>query len=70
MSTKGPRMADKPVLADATKSTDPLVMKLLWDRGMAANAALTDFHNVSSDAHANRVAAIDAELAKLGYKVP
>lgn len=60
----------EPALADATKSTDPLVMKLVWDRAAAGAAALTDFHNVSSDAHGNRVAAIDTELAKLGFKVP
>lgn len=43
-------------LADAAASTDPVVQKLLWDRG----------HRESAGAD---VAAIDAELRKLGFDV-
>jgi hypothetical protein len=43
-------------LADAAASTDPLVQKLMWDRG----------HRDSSG-DAGRVATIDAELRKLGF---
>lgn len=43
-------------LAEAMNSTDPLVQKLLWDRG-----------HRDGDGDAHMVASIDAELRKLGF---
>ena len=43
-------------LVDAALSTDPAVQKLLWDRG----------HRLGAGDH-HMVAAIDAELRKLGF---
>lgn len=51
-----PAEPTKPGLADAAASTDPTVMKLMWDRG----------HRESSDGD---VATIDAELRKLGFDI-
>ena len=65
--------AEKPVkgpkLADAAKSSDPLVQKLLWDRGAHADGGVTFWAHVDPKENDRRVAAIDAELAKLGYAV-
>lgn len=45
-------------LADAAGSSDPLVQKLLWDRGHRDSAG-----------DARMVAVIDAELRKLGFDI-
>jgi len=45
-------------LAEAAKSSDPLVQKLLWDRG-----------HRDADGDAYLVAVIDAELRKLGFDI-
>ncbi len=54
--TEPPKPAAKTGLADAALSTDPLVQKLLWDRG----------HRDGAGDKAG-VAVIDAELRKLGF---
>jgi hypothetical protein len=51
-----PKPPAKTGLADAALSTDPLVQKLLWDRG----------HRDGAGDKAG-VAVIDAELRKLGF---
>jgi hypothetical protein len=51
-----PKPPEKTGLADAALSSDPLVQKLLWDRGHRHGAG---------DAH--MVAVIDGELRKLGF---
>ena len=48
--------AAKPGLADAMASADPLVQKLMWDRGARGDDAAG-------------VAITDAELRKLGFDV-
>jgi hypothetical protein len=53
-----PAPPEKSGLADAAASTDPLVQKLLWDRG-----------HRESDGDAAGVAIIDAELRKLGFDI-
>jgi hypothetical protein len=45
-------------LAEAAKSSDPLVQKLLWDRG-----------HRDADGDTYLVAVIDAELRKLGFDI-
>lgn len=50
--------AAKSALADAAASSDPLVMKLMWDRG-----------HRDSDGDTAGVATIDAELRKLGFDI-
>jgi hypothetical protein len=64
-----PAPAAKSGLAEAAKSADPLVQKLLWDRGHAESAGDTDFAHVAPDANDQRIAAIDAELRKLGFDI-
>jgi len=64
-----PAPPEKSGLADAAASTDPLVMKLMWDRGVHLDGKLTDDHNVAPGAKDQRIAAIDAELRKLGFDI-
>ncbi len=66
-SADAPSAAEKPVVPKAKPaptglelaalSSDPLVQKLMWDRGYRASA---------NDPH---VAVIDAELRKLGFDI-
>ncbi len=67
VKAEAPKPAAKTGLADAALSTDPLVQKLLWDRGIHLGGTLTEHHNVAPDAHERRIAGIDAELRKLGF---
>ena len=60
---------EKPGLAAAAASSDPLVQKLMWDRGVHSTAGDTDHANVAPDHNERRIAAIDAELRKLGFDV-
>lgn len=67
---EAPKSAESPEktgLAEAALSTDPLVQKLMWDRGTHLGGKLTEEHNVAPDAHERRIAAIDGELRKLGF---
>jgi len=64
-----PAPPEKSGLAEAAKSSDPLVQKLLWDRGVNVDGKLTDDANVAPDHKERRVAAIDAELRKLGFDI-
>ena len=50
--------AAKSALADAAASADPLVQKLMWDRG-----------HRDADGDTYLVAVIDAELRKLGFDI-
>ena len=60
---------EKPGLAAAAASSDPLVQKLMWDRGVHSSAGDTVFANLAADHNDQRIAAIDAELRKLGFDV-
>ena len=57
-------------LDEAIASSDPLVQKLLWDRGHHSSGELTNFASLNGDpGNDARVAAIDAELRKLGFDI-
>jgi len=67
VKTEAPKPPKKTGLEDAALSSDPLVQKLMWDRGTQLSGKPTEHHNVAPDAHDRRIAAIDDELRKLGF---
>lgn len=56
-------------LEAAAASTDPLVQKLMWDRGTNLASGDTADSDVAAGHTERRVAGIDAELRKLGFDV-